>query len=369
MAVESAAQALARRRREREAAEDQEREAGGRLWRQGGSGEATGATFTGALREARAESWAAARGAQDALTLGLGDRIYVGGEALYDAANGLDLDSAWRMRMAAERARDDYDARHYGLARASGQIAGTGVGLLALGPLDAALAGGVRLAAATPMAAREAAVLSGVGAGGGIASQAVSDLRRRRLGSAGDYAGAALGGTVTALASARGAPGQGGALGGATTSIAQDILNGRRVSWGDAGHAALAGGYVAAPIGLAGRAWSDGLLPAQKGRLGEAMGRLRSRANGEVPLPGGRRVQVNGGPRYTVLDQETRSGLMSEQKFGRSVRRLSPNQQAALAQFGDRYRVDHFLPRDVGAAVAYPFALLGYQGGLEHGGR
>jgi hypothetical protein len=59
---------------------------------------------------------------------------------------------------------------------------------------------------------------------------------------------------------------------------------------------------------------------------------------------------------------------MSEQKFGRSIRRLRPNQQAALAQYGDRYRVDHFLPRDVGAAVAYPFALLGYQQGRGDGG-
>ena len=349
--------------------EDQEREARNRARGQTlfGGGQIGGAAFTGALRDAESQAGAAARGAQDALTLGLGDRIYAGGGALYDAAHGEDLGAAWRARMAAERTRDQYDAQHYGTARAAGQIAGTGVGLLALGPIDGALAGGVRLAAATPMVAREAAVLGGVGAGGGVASQALTDLQRRRLGSVGDYAGSALGGTVTALASVRGAPGQSAALGGATTSIAQDILNGRRVSWGDAGQAALAGGYAAAPIGLAGRVWSDGLRAAQKGQLGEAMGRVRTLANGEVPLPGGRRVQVTGGPKYTVLDQETKRGLMSEQKFGRSIRRLSPNQQAAQAQFGNLYRVDHFLPRDVGAAVAYPFALLGYQQGRGDG--
>lgn len=370
MAQETAAQAIARRKREREAIEEQERQArsGARdqaSWGGGIRTQAAGASFTGALREAGAQAGAAARGAQDALTLGLGDKAYAGGGALFDAAHGVDLGDAWRARVAAERARDQYDALHYRTARASGEIAGTGLGLAALGPIDGALAGGVRIAEATPMVAREAAALAGVGAGGGVASQALTDLQRRRLGSVGDYAGSALGGTVTALASARGAPGQSAALGGATTSIAQDVLNGRRVSWADAGHAALGGGYAAAPFGLVGRVWSDGLSRVEKGKLGEALGRLRTRANGDVPIPGGR-APVNGGPRYTVTDHNTRKGLMTEQKFGSSIRKLRPNQQAAFQEFGDRYRVDHFLPRDVGAALAYPFGLLGYELGLGH---
>ena len=36
------------------------------------------------------------------------------------------------------------------------------------------------------------------------------------------------------------------------------------------------------------------------------------------------------------------------------------NQNEAYNQFGDRYRVDHFLPREVGAVVAYPFGQIGY---------
>ena len=52
--------------------------------------------------------------------------------------------------------------------------------------------------------------------------------------------------------------------------------------------------------------------------------------------------------------------LMSEQKSGPTAR-LSPAQLKALAEFGELYRVDHFLPRDVGAAVAFPFAELGAQ--------
>ena len=305
------------------------------------------------------QTLAAARGAQDAFTLGLGDRAYAGGRALIDAAQGADLGDAWRSRWATEQARDQYDAKNFRTARTVGEIAGTGLGFVALGPVDAMLAGGVRIAQAAPMIAREATVLGGVGAGGGVVSQAVTDLQNRRLGSVGDYVGSAVGGTAVALASARGRPGQAGAIGGATTSIVQDALNGRPVDWRGASQAALAGGYVAAPFGYAGRKYSNSLPIAAKGELGETLGRVRTLANGEKPLPGGRYVKVNGGPRRTVLDQETARDLMSEQKFGPRAR-LSRNQMAAYNEYGDNYRVDHFLPRDVGAAAAYPFSQIGY---------
>ncbi|WP_397401319.1 hypothetical protein [Phenylobacterium sp.] len=305
------------------------------------------------------QTLAAARGAQDVFTLGLGDRAYAGGRALIDAAQGADVGDAWRSRWATEQARDQYDEKNYRTARTVGEIGGTGLGLVALGPVDAMLAGGVRIAQAAPMIAREAAVLGGVGAGGGVVSQALIDLQNRRPGSVGDYVGSAAGGTVAALASARGRPGQAGAIGGATTSIVQDALNGRPVDWRRASQAALAGGYVAAPFGYAGRKYSNSLPITAKGKLGESMGRVRTLANGERPQPGGRHVEVNGGPRYTVLDQDTAIGLMSEQKFGPRAR-LSRNQLAAYHQFGDRYRVDHFLPRDIGVAAAFPFGQIGY---------
>ena len=296
--------------------------------------------------------------------MGLGDRVYAGSGALIDAAHGADLGGAWRVRMAAERARDQYDTKHYRTARAVGEIAGTGLGLVALGPVDAALAGGVRIAQAAPMVAREAAVLGAIGAGGGVINQGMADLQRRHLGSPGDYAGAALGGATTALASARGAPAQAAALGGATTSIAQDILNGRRASWRNAGRAALAGGYVAAPLGYAGRRYSDSLRVKHKGELGESLGRARTRANFDVPKASHKAYKVEGG-KTTIVDHIAKSGLLTEQKFGRSIRGLSPNQQLAFNQFGDGYRVDHFLPRDVGAIVAYPFGQLGYHQVLD----
>lgn len=300
---------------------------------------------------------AAARGAQDAFTLGLGDRAYAGVRALNDAANGADLGAAWQSRMSAERARDQYDARNYRAARTVGEVVGTGLGFAALGPVDAVLSGGVRIAQAAPMIAREAAVLGGVGAGGGVAAQALMDIQNRRLSSAGDYLGSAAGGAAAAVASAKGRPGQAGAIGGATTAVTQDVLNGRPADWGDASRAALAGGYMAAPFGLAGRRYSDGLPMTEKGKLGEAMGRVRTAANGRMPVQGGERVKLPGG-KITVLDEGDSLAYMSEQKFGRSIRRLSPNQQKAYDYFGDRYRVDHFLPRDVGVVVGYPFGQL-----------
>jgi hypothetical protein len=202
-------------------------------------------------------------------------------------------------------------------------------------------------------------VLGGVGAGAGVVSQAVTDLQSRRSGSVGDYVGSAVGGAATALASTRGRPGQAGAIGGATTSIVQDALNGRPVAWGDASRAAVAGEYAAAPFGLAGRAHSQGLTPVAKGELGELAGRVRTMANFRKPVPGGARVKLRSG-KVTVLDEGDPAAWMSEQKFGTKVRDLSRNQTEAFNQFGDRYRVDHFLPRDVGAIVAYPFGQMGY---------
>jgi hypothetical protein len=312
-----------------------------------------------ALQQGVDQTLAAARGAQDAFTLGLGDRVYAGGRALVDAAHGADLGDAWRGRWATEQARDQYDAKDYRMARTVGEIAGTGLGFVALGPLDAALAGGVRIAQAAPMIAREAAVLGGIGAGGGVVSQAVTDLQNRHLGSVGDYVGSAVGGTAAALASARGRPGQASAIGGVTTSMVQDVLNGRPLDWRDASQAALAGGYAAAPFGLAGRAYSEGLPPVAKGDLGDFAGRVRTRVNFREPVPGGARVKLKSG-KTTILDEGDPQAWMSEQKFGAKVRDLSRNQNEAYNQFGDRYRVDHFLPRDVGAVVAYPFGQVGY---------
>lgn len=310
-------------------------------------------------KTARDQGLAAARGAQDAFTFGLGDRAYAGVRALKDATEGEDLANAYRARMDIERARDAYDKKNYPIARTTGEIAGTGLGIVALGPLDAALAGGVRMAQATPMIAREAAVLAGLGAGGGVAHQASTDLMRGESGSVGDYAGAAVGGAAATLAATRGAAGGAAAVGGGTTSVAQDLFNGRPVSWMDAGRGAQAGGYAAVAPGLAVRRGVGALNARQKGKLGEALGRARTRLRFEGVGDRYARVDVSGGPRFTRPDHITSANVLTEQKFGASAR-LSKNQTAAYNEFGDRYRVDHFLPRDVGVLAAYPFGVIGY---------
>ena len=86
MARETAAQAIARRQRERQVIEEQEHAARNRApataWGGGVGARPGGEVFTGALRDAGSQASAALRGMQDALTLGLGDRLHAGGGAL-----------------------------------------------------------------------------------------------------------------------------------------------------------------------------------------------------------------------------------------------------------------------------------------------
>lgn len=82
--------------------------------------------------------------------------------------------------MDAERARDQYDVLHYRPARTVGQIAGVGAQIALSGPLEGMVAGGARIKQATPLIAREIAMLSGIGGAAGVGGQAVSDIARRR---------------------------------------------------------------------------------------------------------------------------------------------------------------------------------------------
>lgn len=300
---------------------------------------------------------AGARGAEDALTLGAGDYITSGAGAVRDALQGQALGAAFRNRMGRERLRDRYDEQRYPVSRGTGQIVGTGIGLLALGPADAALAGGVRMAEASPLIAREAAALGGIGATGGVASQGLEDLERRKLGSVGDYAGAAIGGATDALASIRVGPGQAGALGGAVTSISQDVLNGRRADWGKAGETALAGGYVAAPVGYAGRRYAKDLNSNQKGALGEKLGEYRTLLNFDRPIKGPKSRHYLPDGTYIYPDQRAARQLLSEQKMGRWAE-LTKGQKKALKLYGKDFRVDHFLERDIGVIYGFTPAQI-----------
>jgi hypothetical protein len=96
-------------------------------------------------RNQAAAGW---RGATDALTFGLDDRASAGAKALWDAAHGADIGQAYQSHIADERAQDQYDAQHYGLARTAGQLIGTGTGIALTGPLEGAVAGGMRISQA-----------------------------------------------------------------------------------------------------------------------------------------------------------------------------------------------------------------------------
>lgn len=315
-------------------------------------------------QEASDQVLAGARGAQDAFTFGAGDHLYAGALALGDAARGADLRGAYEGRIAAERKRDRYDAEHYRTARAVGQVIGTGAQVAALGPAEGLVAGGARIAEASP----EIAVLGGAGAAAGVGGQAISDVSRGKVGSVGDYVGAGLGGTVGALASRGGRAGYAGAAAGAATSLAQDLLNGRVPSVDKARSAALAGGVMGTAGGMLGRSWSDELPIKAKELIGERFSRLRTWARGDETRvgPKSREYLEEGG--YTVPDQRTYRGStprdIVESKFGRKAA-LSRRQRQAYEQPLSNYRVDHSLPRDPGVLIGFPLAEYGYDRARE----
>ncbi len=75
-------------------------------------------------------------------------------------------------------------------------------------------------------------------------------------------------------------------------------------------------------------------------------------ARGLSPGRGGGKPRVPvGGGKVTIPDHQTQSGLYVEAKFGPSA---SPtkNQTTAFSMDPDGFRLDHFLPQDVGAAAA-----------------
>jgi len=306
-------------------------------------------------------SLAGLNGAQDAFTFGLGDRAYAGVRALADAADGADLGRAYSRHYAGTQALDAYDEGHHPIARGVGEVAGTAaqIGLLGAGEGGVAALKGLAQARRIPQAsrllAREGAALAGGGATAGFGGQAVGDFATGRHSSPADYAAATLGGVagVGATILSRGRASAGGAADGAVTSVAQDLLNGRPVSMDNARQAAVLGATVGSLAGGAGRAWSNSLSRSAKGQLGEGLSKVRTVARGDMPLADGsvRLPLVGGG--FTIPDHLTEGGEIAEAKFG-NYARLSPRQRQAYQQPLPNYRVDHFLPRDIGAMFGAP---------------
>jgi hypothetical protein len=240
---------------------------------------------------------------------------------------------------------------------------------------------------------------AGGGAASGIAGQAVTDAMSGRRGGVGDYVGAGLGGAVGGLAMRAGLPlarsgasrerslagGVGralrdprlaGAVEGSATAAFQALANGGIPTPMEVAEAAR-GGAIGARFGdLIGKYGSNALPSAVKGQLGEYLSVLKTRAGGEGhPLYSGRGPEFDArmpgavdGPGIqqdvylskgkTIADHVTRDGTAVEAKFGRWAD-LTTSQKLARKELTDRYRIDHWLPSDIGRAAGAGVAALG----------
>ena len=153
---------------------------------------------------------AALRGVSDSLPMGLGNRLPAAFYALGNAAHLRDPIAAYDDRLEAEEAQDRYDEEVHPTARAVGKWAGTAAQFAALPAEGLLVKGGARLAEATPLMARELAVVGGAGGGISAGSRAASDYLRGKRSSASEYFGDVAGGATDALLSCFG---YGGAAG------------------------------------------------------------------------------------------------------------------------------------------------------------
>jgi hypothetical protein len=349
------------------------------------------------VRNLKDQSAAAAHGAGDAFTFGLADKASAGIRAIVDSGGELDaVSDLYREKIAGEREQDRYEAENFGGARAVGQVAGTVAQMAALGPLGeaaqlarlgsalgravqvnrigsaigraanaampemriAALGPAGRLQSAARMIPSEYAVLGGAGAVTGAGSQAFGDIARGSWSSPGDYLGATGGGALEALAATKMGVGSAGAIGGATTSILQDAANGEDISFRNA---AISGGVGAVASGVAGHSTSqhaDAQTVRSKMSIGEELSKLRSWIRLDPPKAGPHREHLS--KSYTVPDHRAQSGLV-EAKFGPTPI-LSDQQNRARVErmLSDGYRVDHFLPEDIGKLIGIPIGQLIY---------
>lgn len=346
------------------------------------------------------------RGASDGATLGLGDRVSAA------VRSGAPFTDHWGERYAAnmqgERAQDSFDQQHFPVSRGAGQVAGALGSMLVTGPVAEAALGSRLVAGFAPRTAailkgaaaarREAPLARGVAdhlrwssyaAGGGAAlgggSQLALDAAQGRLSAPKDVAVAMLGGAADGVGTMYLGPGRGGAVGGGVTAAADDLLHGQDLSAGHIASGALTGNLVGNSIGTLGKLASQALpsdirflggaasrraarakraaagLPENKtpwlrdkGSLGDRLSEMRSRLEFEGVDKRQQRFDVS--KSYTRADHVTHAGRPVEAKFGGSAT-LSPAQRLAVAELGG-YRVDHFLPRDIGKLLAAPMTAF-----------
>lgn len=352
-------------------------------------------------RGAGSSALAFAQGLQNGLTFGLGNRGYALVRGAYDALqDGTSLSDAYDRHLKAAQQLDAEDAELYPISSTGGEFLGSVVPLVPGGivaklgkfalkakRLDMArkfIENSVkivpRIKQVTPLSGREKGAIGFLGGMGGIGSQAYSDVVNGHLSSFGDYEGAAAGGALQAVAAIHGRPGRTAFAGGATTSMAQDLFNGRGIDFAKAAKLGAVSGVAGATGGVLGhtrannperwmavRAANAGTLDnfekltkgkirqlanKEKEMMGEALSSIRTRLSGDKTASTHKqRVPLNQHG-YTLPDQVTALGRLVESKMG-NFARLSASQLRGFAQLGSKYRVDHFLPRDIGAGFAF----------------
>lgn len=254
--------------------------------------------------------------------------------------------------LAAEAARNDYDAIHRPLARQAGMAGATALALFA-GPGPAAAK---RLTTAA-LSARDAAAILGGGAASGLALQNLSDFLDHRPSDWKDNVGAIVGG-LAGSATLPFSPEKAAAFGAATTAAVQNALHHRQVSLEDLSRSAVAGRAVGALAAKTGTELSQSLPKQAKGRLGEALGTVRSAVNRLEREPGPKQL-VKLDPKKPGTRPDGRSGdILFEDKFGLKAA-LSKGQKIAQSVLGPNYIVYHWHPEDVGKILSSSLAGLG----------
>ncbi len=311
------------------------------------------------------------RGVVDSAPFDLGDYTPAAANAVIDAISGKSFLSAFDRRLKAERAQNRYDEAVHPQARVLGKAGGAIAQIALPGFALANAARAKRMAVATRLLASEAGKLAGIGAGAGVGTQGVVDVVRGKRGSLGEYAGSAVGGAAGVAAALAGRPQYVGAVTGGVAAGVEDLLDHGMGSRQDllrladkiSGGAADGNLAVLPAFGLMRRV--EKVTPKKKGELGEKLARQRTRLRGESITPGPRRQYLqNGG--YTVVDHRTGTGAAAgivEAKFGASHAKkgLSRRQSTAREEYGDLYRVDHFLPRDILAGASVPAGSILYR--------
>jgi hypothetical protein len=323
--------------------------------------------LTGALRETGLQADTAVRAAANVLLLGKADTLAAGLDTL--------IPMPWARRQnfdanrADEAARTRYDAMHRQVAQTVGQVAATALPVAAAGRARSGVAIAARLPGAAQLTAREGAAILGLGGATGAVTQHYSDVLGGQQPDWRNEVGAAMGGTAGAAALPLG-PARAGAFDSAVTSTAQDLLNGRSVSFDRLGQSAVAGNLFGGVAGAVGRNESNALSMADKGKLGEMLGAIRSEINGQprAPIPK-KRVNIPGTGKYIYPDWNPNGEITSnddlkfplyEDKFGYHAR-LTRNQLMAQQAFGPKFQIYHFTPDDVAGIVSVPAGAVAPQ--------